>query len=145
MLQGYAWPKITLYTNVHVTFVDILMLQMLYAYNCAHVQHTYFTFYITLIGKTLTGNNVSGLTHTCPHKGRLKWTPAITRLTAHFSCGLIYALVIYKFWIVWSHMTLNVRTDTRCHQTAQKSNSVIGKIHIYICDIIWMPPKQQMI
>ena len=53
-------------------------------------------------------------THTNPW-GRLAWSYAIFRLTAHFMCGLISDLVICKFRKVWSYMTSNVLTETRCH------------------------------
>ena len=34
-------------------------------------------------------------------------------------CGLMSDLVICKFRKVWSYMTLNVLTETRCHETTQ--------------------------
>ena len=40
---------------------------------------------------------------------------ANTRLTAHFMCDLMSDLVIRKFKKVWSCMTPNVLTETRCH------------------------------
>ena len=41
---------------------------------------------------------VSILTHTYPHKPlkKIKWRSAITRLTAHFVCGVMSDLVIWK-------------------------------------------------
>ena len=50
------------------------------------------------------GDKVSMLTHTYT-----------TRLTAHFMCGLRSDLVICKFRKIWSHMTVNVLTETKCH------------------------------
>ena len=48
-----------------------------------------------------------------------QWPYAITRLRAHCMCGLVSDLVIFTFRWVWSHMTLNVLTETRCHYTIQ--------------------------
>ena len=47
---------------------------------------------------TLRGDKVTMLTDTYPHKswGKLKWTYIITKLTAHYMCGLMSDLVIYK-------------------------------------------------
>ena len=75
------------------------------------------------------GDKVSMLTHTYPHKARSKIEVTIckiTRLTAHFMCGLMSDLLIctclyLKVWShclylkVWSDMTPNVLTETRCH------------------------------
>ena len=65
----------------------------------------------------LGGDKVSMLTHTYPHNPlKIEMTIyAITRLTAHFMCGLMSDLVICKFRKVWSYMTPNVLTETRCH------------------------------
>ena len=66
------------------------------------------------------GDKVSMLTHTYPHKARRKIEVTIckiTRLTAHFMCGLMSDLLICTclYLKVWSYMTLNVLTETRCH------------------------------
>ena len=47
---------------------------------------------------TLRGDKVSMLIHTYPHKllWKVKWPSAITRLTAHFACGLMSDLVTCK-------------------------------------------------
>ena len=43
-------------------------------------------------------------THTLTNTwGRLKWPSVITKLTAHFMCGLMSNLVIYKFRKKYSH------------------------------------------
>ena len=54
-------------------------------------------------------------THTNPW-GRWKWpyANAITRLIAHFKCSLMSDLVICKLKKVWSYMTRNVLTETKC-------------------------------
>ena len=57
------------------------------------------------------GDKVSMLTHTCthPHKpwGRLKWPYAITRLTAHFMCSLIWWFEsLEKYGHIWHRMSL---------------------------------------
>ena len=66
------------------------------------------------------GDKVSMLTHTYPHKARRKIEVTIckiTRLTAHFMCGLMSDLLICTclYLKVWSDMTPNVLTETRCH------------------------------
>ena len=47
---------------------------------------------------TLRGDKMSMSTHTHPHKPpwKNKWPSAIIRLTAHFMCGLMSDLVIFK-------------------------------------------------
>ena len=65
------------------------------------------------------GDKVSMLTHTYPHKARRKIEVTIckiTRLTAHFMCGLMSDLLICTclYLKVWSYMTPNVLTETRC-------------------------------
>ena len=54
----------------------------------------------SLMNLTFMGDKVSMLTHIWPYKPltwwRLKWLSAITRLTAHFTCGLVSSLVICK-------------------------------------------------
>ena len=57
------------------------------------------------------GDKVSMLTHTYPHKARRKIEVTIckiTRLTAHFMCGLMSDLLICTclYLKVWSYMTL---------------------------------------
>ena len=47
-----------------------------------------------ILFEALRGGTVSMLSHTYPHK--LNWTSTITRLTAHFSCGLVSDLVVCK-------------------------------------------------
>ena len=65
------------------------------------------------------GDKVSMLTHIYPHK---PWREIevtickITRLTAHFMCGLMSDLLICTCLLkIWSYMTQNVLTETRCH------------------------------
>ena len=41
----------------------------------------------------------------------------------HFACGLMSALVVGKQRI-WSHMTLNVHTEIRCHSTTQTRTEI---------------------
>ena len=61
---------------------------------------------------TFRGNKVSLLTHTCPHTSNMreiKWPFAVTRVTVHFTCGLMSDLVIGKLGKEYvSCMTLNV-------------------------------------
>ena len=48
---------------------------------------------------SLRANKVSMLTHSYPHKplqGTLEWSSALARLTAPFTYGLVFALVIFK-------------------------------------------------
>ena len=49
----------------------------------------------------------------------IKWTSAITKLTAHFTCGgMMSDLVICQLRIEyghWSYMTPNVLVETYCH------------------------------
>ena len=60
-----------------------------------------------------------GRTYICISWVRLKWKYAISRLTANFVGGLMSYLVNCKFRKVWSYMTPNVLTETRCHYTTQ--------------------------
>ena len=66
---------------------------------------------------TLAADKVSILTHrpTCPTNpwGALKWSYAITRLTAHFTSDLMSDLVTCKFRKICSYMTPNVLTETQ--------------------------------
>ena len=57
------------------------------------------------------------MTHTHPHKPQrdIKGPSAITRLTTHFTCGLMSDLVICKHKRVWSYLTPNVLTGASCH------------------------------
>ena len=48
-------------------------------------------------------------------KGRLTWPSAITRLTAHFTCGQCLAGDLQTEKRVWLYMTPNVLDETRCH------------------------------
>ena len=72
----------------------------------------------------LRGDEVSMLTHTYTRKfiRKIKWSSAVTRLTAHCTCGLIFALVVFKPLIemsmvvhdiehpYWDRMSLNDTT-----------------------------------
>ena len=58
--------------------------------------------------KTLSGDKVSMFTHIYPHKPLWKWPIAITRLTTHFTCGLMSGLVICE------HRKLLVIHNTKC-------------------------------
>ena len=49
---------------------------------------------ISLYSETLGADKVSMWTYTYPHKPqrkRIKWPPAITRLTAQVTCGIIWS------------------------------------------------------
>ena len=62
-------------------------------------------------------------THTNP-RGRLKWPSAITRLTAHCTCGLMSDLVICRHKKVWLYVTPNILIKTRCKLNNTNSNFV---------------------
>ena len=68
---------------------------------------------------SLGGDKVSMLTHTYPHKPLRKikrdhmQSPGWLWVIAHFVCGQMPDLVIWKFRKVWSYMTLNVLTETK--------------------------------
>ena len=82
------------------------------------------------------GDQVSMLTHTYPHKPLrkiFKWPYVITRLRDHFMCGLASDLVICKFKKVWSYMTRNVHTETRCHYTTQ---NVANRVNHILCSLV---------
>ena len=69
---------------------------------------------VLLCAVTLGGDKASMFTHTYPHKplGKIKVT-----ICNHQADSSLYVseLVIYKFRQVWSYMTPNVLTETRCH------------------------------
>ena len=69
--------------------------------------------------QTLRGDKVSMLTHIYPTnpRGTCKWPYAITRLTALFTCSLMFVL--------WLYVTPNVVAETRYHKVKQNSNSVL--------------------
>ena len=57
-------------------------------------------------GMTLWGDKVSMLTHIYPHKPQKKIEVTIckiTRLTAHFMCGLLFDVLICKFIKTYGH------------------------------------------
>ena len=74
-------------------------------------------FFISRFIPTFGCDKVSMLIHTYPHKPmtKIKVILCITRLTAHFLYGLMSDLVICKFRKVWSCMTPDVLTESRCH------------------------------
>ena len=76
----------------------------------------FWSCYCFAIFASLRGDKVSMLTHTYTHKPlrKVKWTSAITRLTAHLMCGLMFDLVHcrHREKDRWSYMTPNVLTET---------------------------------
>ena len=52
---------------------------------------------------TLSGDELSILANTYPHKPLRKWPSAVTRLTAHLTCGLMSDLEICKHGNEYGH------------------------------------------
>ena len=120
--------------------------------------------YESFLQLSLGGDKVSMLTRTNPW-GRLKWPSAITRLTAHFMCGLMSDMVICKFrksmvihdtecpywdqvslnnpnpnpFCSWTAMThLDVYTQAVCVHVYVGINIIIGILifaHVYLCPL----------
>ena len=63
-----------------------------------HLSTSVLTMPVFLLTQRPMGDKVSVLAHTCPHKPlkKTEWLPAIARLTAHFTCGMIPDHVICK-------------------------------------------------
>ena len=59
---------------------------------------TNFWWFDFILKGNFGGDKVSMMIHTYPPKvvGMIKWLSAITRLTAHFTCGVMFDLVICK-------------------------------------------------
>ena len=76
-------------------------------------------------------------THTIPW-GRLKWPYAITRLTAHFMCGLMSDI----WWFaslekVWSYLALNTLSETRCQNNTNQTHTHSNNCFVYIFRRSW--------
>ena len=125
--QNVTGNILIMYTNKTILILCVFLLFFLIRqssvnYGWKNISVTnFYCFHVikfTVHPVPLWGDKVSMLTHTYPHKPRRKIEVTIckiTRLTAHFMCGLMFDLLIFKFMKVWSYKTPNVLTETRCH------------------------------